>query len=784
MGAGTIGWEELQRHNTKEDCWVVVGSTVYDLSGFASQHPGGQKFIHKYAGRIATTEFTSNHPESIIAQTLPNRGRDLAVGEVDLGTMPPEASEPNEGFADSHAAPVVADPDSLPRIEECVNLYDYELVAQKKMAMEGREKGLAYYSSGGDDETTMRDNMSAFHRIWLRPRVLRDVSHIDSSSTILGYTQPGGEPFTFPVYLSSVALQKLGHPDGELAWIRACVAQGVNYLLPTLSSCSYEEMYAEANSFGMNFMFQLYVNQDRELVREMVQNAERAGCRALFVTVDAPQLGRRDKDLRMKTVSNDSVATVQSKQGKNVKQDSGTAAAISTFIDPSLSWKDIEWMMSITSMDIMLKGIQCADDALLAKRMGVKGIVVSNHGGRQMDTARSGIEILPEVTDALRSEYSEAELEDFHIVLDGGVRRGTDIFKALALGARAVGIGKPAAYAMSAYGQAGIEQMLSGLRAEFRNVMQLMGVSSVEQIRREGRAMCDIASLAQHVQPSPFDYLYQPVNVLTHGTPRTETARHWLQPPAVGGGGSSSSDISTVTTTTTTSQTLPDGTVTTTSTTTTAPVGHRDPAQLAAAAAASTAAAAAAADHVLLQVELHDYHEDFLAEKTAQYGLMNGDAVLRCLVNFAAEHPGEWEAIFRTVHCHRCDKEEEGQQNASKKSKKPVAVTLHPAHRAFLADRVANIEGAHIEAVGPVHRAVKDLDKAVRVIMDWAITQEHSGAAHLPQVAQYPMGSVFGTEISQVAALSKVSGGLGGAEQGSFAGLFRRAPDSKGLAKL
>jgi L-lactate dehydrogenase (cytochrome) len=383
----------------------------------------------------------------------------------------------------------------------------------------GKEKGWAYYASGGDDETTMRDNISAFHRIWLRPRILRNVSSIDTSTTLLNYNNHDGNPFTFPIYLSSVALQGLGHDDGEFNWIRACANQGINYLLPTLSSVSYDEMYAEASGLGMDFFFQLYVNQDRSLVEDMIKNAESYGCRALFVTVDAPQLGRRDRDRRMKTVDSSSVAQVQGNQDKDVPQDQGTTAAISSFIDPALSWPDIEWIMSITKMDIVLKGIQTGADAVMAKEMGVKGIVVSNHGGRQIDTARSGIEILPEVMEALEGSFSADELEDFHVLLDGGVRRGTDIFKAIALGARACGVGKPAAYAMSAYGQPGIEQMVGQLRDEFANVMQLMGCTTVAQIRKEGKEMCDIRNLATHIEGSPTDYHYQPVNVFTHGKP-------------------------------------------------------------------------------------------------------------------------------------------------------------------------------------------------------------------------------------------------------------------------
>lgn len=155
----------------------------------------------------------ANHPIDIIRQTLSNQGRDDLIGEIDPDTLTDEALLPNEGFEDEKKEVRELGPDELPPLEACVNVFDYELVAQKKMALEGREKGWAYYASGGDDETTMRDNMSAFHRIWLRPRILRDVSNISTETRLLGYAcNSDGDPYSFPCYLSSVALQRLGHP--------------------------------------------------------------------------------------------------------------------------------------------------------------------------------------------------------------------------------------------------------------------------------------------------------------------------------------------------------------------------------------------------------------------------------------------------------------------------------------------------------------------------------------------------------------------------------------------
>jgi len=217
----------------------------------------------------------------------------------------------------------------------------------------------------------------------------------------------------------------------------------------------------------------------------------------LFITVDAPQLGRREKDMRNKFTADE--ANVQ--KGSSVQRNQGTARAISAFIDPALSWRDLEWFKSVTSMPIVLKGVQCGEDAVLAAIHGVAGIVVSNHGGRQLDYARSGIEILPEVMHALRKAGLENKIDVF---VDGGVRRGTDIFKALALGAKAVGIGRPTLYGLAAYGQEGVEKVINILRDELEVCMKLMGTPTIADIKPE---MVITRNLPDHFVPIPQDYL-------------------------------------------------------------------------------------------------------------------------------------------------------------------------------------------------------------------------------------------------------------------------------------
>lgn len=248
-------------------------------------------------------------------------------------------------------------------------------------------------------------------------------------------------------------------------------------MMPTLASCSIDEM-TSARIDGQTQWFQLYVNEDRKLTEKLIKNAERLGAKALCITVDAPALGRREKDMRVKFIND-----APSEQNlHNLDRNEGAARAISSFISPSLCWADIPWFKKITNMHIVLKGIQSGADAVRAARAGVQGIIISNHGGRQLDTALSGIEMLQEVMDHLNTRGLSRKME---VYMDGGVRRGTDVYKALALGAKGVGLGRPFLYAMSAYGQQGVEKAIDNLKEEFEMVMRLMGTPSFDSITRD-----------------------------------------------------------------------------------------------------------------------------------------------------------------------------------------------------------------------------------------------------------------------------------------------------------
>ncbi|KAK4570448.1 Cytochrome b2, mitochondrial precursor [Recurvomyces mirabilis] len=463
--------EEVAKHNTREDCWVIINGRAYDVTEFMPEHPGGPKIILKYAGKDGTEEYAPIHPPDTLDKYL---DKSKHLGEVDMSTVQQEEKkeDPDEAERQERIQ-------RMPILEQCYNLMDFEAVARRVM----KKTAWAYYSSGADDEITMRENHSAYHKIWFRPRVLVNVESIDTSTTMLG------TKVSIPFYVTATALGKLGNPEGEVVLTRGAKKHNVIQMIPTLASCSFDEI-VDAKEGDQVQWLQLYVNKDRAITKKIIEHAEKRGCKGLFITVDAPQLGRREKDMRSKF--SDVGSNVQNTGGDNVDRSQGAARAISSFIDPSLSWKDIPWFLSVTKMPILLKGVQRVEDVIQAIAAGVHGVVLSNHGGRQLDFARSGIEVLAEVMPELRRLGLDKKIE---IYVDGGVRRATDIIKALCLGATGVGIGRPFLYAMSAYGLPGVDRAMQLLKDEMEMNMRLIGCSNVDEL---GPDLVDTRGLSMH----------------------------------------------------------------------------------------------------------------------------------------------------------------------------------------------------------------------------------------------------------------------------------------------
>ncbi|KAF2167736.1 hypothetical protein M409DRAFT_21887 [Zasmidium cellare ATCC 36951] len=475
-----LAGEEIAKHNSRESCWVIIHGKAYDVTEFLPEHPGGPRIILKYAGKDATEEYEPIHPPDTLDKFL---DKSKHLGEVNMETVEKEEKEEDPEEADRQERIR-----TMPILEQCYNLMDFEAVARRVM----KKTAWAYYSSGADDEITMRENHSAFHKIWFRPRILQNVENIDLSTTMLG------TKVSIPFYVTATALGKLGNPEGEIVLTRGARKHNVIQMIPTLASCSFDEI-VDAREGNQVQWLQLYVNKNRDITKRIVEHAEKRGCKGLFITVDAPQLGRREKDMRSKF--SDVGSNVQSSGGDDVDRSQGAARAISSFIDPALQWTDIPWFLSITKMPIILKGVQRVEDVVRAIAAGVHGVVLSNHGGRQLDFARSGVEVLAEVMPELRRLGLENRIEIF---VDGGIRRATDIIKALCLGATGVGIGRPFLYAMSAYGLPGVDRAMQLLKDEMEMNMRLIGCSSVDQL---GPEFLDTRALSMHVNGTPSDTL-------------------------------------------------------------------------------------------------------------------------------------------------------------------------------------------------------------------------------------------------------------------------------------
>lgn len=349
-----------------------------------------------------------------------------------------------------------------------INIADFEILAKEKLSQSAYD----YYSSGANDEITLKENCEAYKSIFLKYRVLVDVSNRDITADILG------QKITMPVMIAPTAFHKMAHIEGEVAVAKAAAKAGTIMILSTLSNSSVEEV---AKASEGNIWFQLYVFKDREVTRNLIKRVEDAGCKALVLTVDAPLLGQREKDVRNKFNLPDGFVVKNLepfyKEKLSLKHDSGIAGYFSENLDPSLTWKDIEWLKSITNLPIIIKGIGCKEDALLSVQYGADGIVVSNHGGRQLDTCRATINVLPEVAEEVKGEIE--------IYMDGGIRRGTDILKAVALGAKAVLIGRPVIWGLAYDGVNGVCSVLEILRKEFDLAVALSGCNSVKNITRD-----------------------------------------------------------------------------------------------------------------------------------------------------------------------------------------------------------------------------------------------------------------------------------------------------------
>ena len=333
-------------------------------------------------------------------------------------------------------------------LEPLLSLFDFETEAHTRVSHGAWER----ISGGSADEITLRWNREAYDHIRLKPRILVDVSKLDTRVTLFGHELP------FPILLAPTGGQRFIHPEGDVAAARGAAAANSIYVISSSASMKVEDI---AKSTKGPVWFQLYVQKDRAFTRDLVQRAEDSGCRALCVTVDSPTFGARNREDRAKK-------ELPERELPNLKG--------KDYLDPSLTWKDIDWLRSFARRPVLLKGVLNPDDAATAVKAGASGIIVSNHGARNLDTVPATIDALPLVVEKVAGRVP--------VLVDGGIRRGTDIIKAFALGASAVQIGRPYLWGLGISGAEGVTRVVEILRKEFEIAMALTGRSTIASIDR------------------------------------------------------------------------------------------------------------------------------------------------------------------------------------------------------------------------------------------------------------------------------------------------------------
>lgn len=455
--ASRVEPQELAQHASRQSCWLAIHSTVWDVTGFIDAHPGGASLILGNCGKDATSAYEDFHSPELVEQTLGPGAR--------RGVLRPETAAENVQ-RESLEGKIIENKGKQPSLRAMVSLADFEKMASIHMS----PTAWAYVVSGADDEISCRENTRAYSKIFLRPRVLRDVQSIDCSTTILG------QKSSLPFYTSPVGLGKMVHPDGECAIADAVGKEGIVQVVNTVSSMPIEQIMKSRVSAEQPVFWQLYADRDLDKSVTFIRRVERAGVKAIWLTVDSPVVGKRERDERT-AASNPDGETMEEIVGSD--KATGLAATNTGFINAGIDWGIVDWLRHITKLPIVIKGIQCHEDAALAFEHKVDGIVLSNHGGRSQDTAQPPLLTLLEI-----NRFAPHILGGhMQVFVDGGIRRGTDIIKALALGATAVGIGRPTLFSMAGgFGSYGVRRMIQILRRELQINMAMVGARNVGEL--------------------------------------------------------------------------------------------------------------------------------------------------------------------------------------------------------------------------------------------------------------------------------------------------------------
>ena len=489
-----LSGQDVAQHASRESLWIIVENAAYDVTEYLDDHPGGATILLRYGGKVrmiikmdrtcaeTPTRMQQRSIAQYIHQALSNehylqvcnaanptdRLGGNSCTEKHLGPVDPStiAQDDNAIVTAHYDLP----PDAMP-LSVCQNLDDIELIARSKLT----RKAWAYYNSAADSLFSQQTNRGDWSKVSFRPRVLQNVARVDMRRKVMGHTAE------LPFFIAPAAMAKLGHPDGEMCLSNGASARGIVYCPSTYSSVDHHDLtvpFKSKDNLGA-MAFQLYVPRQLEGAEELIKKCRSLGCTALVVTVDTPVVGKREEDERYK-------AEVEHMEGEVVPRVAHTnplpadeRPILRGHHSSTLNWADLPYLRDIWGKDtgpFILKGIMTVEDAVRAAEAGVDGIYLSNHGGRQLDYAPSSIRTLLEIR-----KFRPDILKRMDVYLDGGVRRGTDILKAIALGATGVGLGRPFMYAVAS-GTDGVLRAIQLLSDEIETTMRLLGVNSLDEL--------------------------------------------------------------------------------------------------------------------------------------------------------------------------------------------------------------------------------------------------------------------------------------------------------------
>ncbi|KAI0429887.1 FMN-dependent dehydrogenase-domain-containing protein [Xylaria sp. FL1042] len=493
--SGVLSAQEIATHRSTSSCWIVVDGKVYDVTSYLDEHPGGAAVLLKQGGTDATAEFRKIHSPDIL-KYLP---KDACLGAIDAATR--AALSISSASAESTGSNLETKGDGngfIPHISSIVVPNDFEVAAKAAMPL----KSWTYVSSSAHDGSSLRGNLASWHAVRFRPRIFHDVSTADPRTHILG------APSAFPFYVSPMGQLGRGHPAAEAGVVRALARRGVHGVLSAESTVQMEEIAAafldekkkkkeekkgeegraETSTNAdtrdsrpeAQLHFQLYVPADRAIAVQRIRRARATGAfHSLWVTVDTPVLGKRTADRKLQAAEALSASPELEAHAERAGFGLLSHAGPSLF-NSTLTWDDVAWIKREWGGPVVLKGVQTAEDAARAAELGLEGVLLSNHGGRQMHGAPDALTTLLEIR-----KYYPGLVDRIEVFVDGGCRDGADVLKAVALGARAVGVGRPFFYALATYGEKGVERCADIFADELVTGMKLVGMKNLKEATPE-----------------------------------------------------------------------------------------------------------------------------------------------------------------------------------------------------------------------------------------------------------------------------------------------------------